>query len=127
MMYKKEKIIFLLLFLGLVSSFLRPNKPFFSLQVYSSEDLVAACCTRSRGVSTELIAQRFKRSLWRSVTCLNNNGITFIFYSYNTAYNTTNGCNFITYFSAFCGLLPLFLLLEFGRNNRKYAPRIITA
>ena len=66
MMYKKGKDYFSSFVSGLVSSFLRPNKPFFSAGLFS-EDSVAACCTRSRGVSTELIAQRFKRSLWRSV------------------------------------------------------------
>ena len=64
MMYKKGKDYFSSFVSGLVSSFLRPNKPFFSAGLFS-EDSVAACCTRSRGVSTELIAAHYLSQNYR--------------------------------------------------------------
>ena len=68
MMYKKEKDYFSSFVSGLVSSFFATRQTFFLCRfILGRFGSLTACCTRSRGVSTELIAQRFKRSLWRSV------------------------------------------------------------
>ena len=62
MMYKKGKDYFSSFVSGLVSSFLRPNKPFFSAGLFS-EDSVAACCTSSTMSRPEYYAKMVAHTL----------------------------------------------------------------